>query len=347
LNDHLSGKHNHKIFVWSFLNLGNLIIELIKMIPHSQPFIKTNTMGAIKNLLRTKTLQSDSAHLQIQKAIKEKFFLKNFSFTQSGTHALYWILKGLQLQKDEEVILPTYVCKSVYNAILAAGVKPVLCDIGLFWHASPKNIEAKITSKTKAIIIVNLFGMHLDCSQFRFPGIILINDLCQSLDILRYQNWQDHGDFVFFSFHPTKFITAGAGGGFSQLNPNISFQNLLSSELLDSPMCDLNAAILLDQLAQYDEIIEKRKTIANYYFSQLDPIYTKYIPKENNSYFRFPIIQDLYDFEYLRSCFAKRKISVRHGVDRLIHRDIGLSDSEFPNCKWQRNNAPVESGALS
>ena len=187
------------------------------MIPHSQPYIDHTTINTIQQLLEEKSLQTPNALDGILAIFKREFHQNNVYFTQSGTHALYWVLKGLGFSKDDEVIIPTYVCSSIYNAVIAAGAKPILCDIECYWHMSSKIIEKTITKKTKAIVIVNLFGMHLDCAQFRHPGITLINDLCQSFDNLRKKN-QDNGDFVLYSFHPTKFVTAGCGGGFSILS---------------------------------------------------------------------------------------------------------------------------------
>ena len=187
------------------------------MIPHSQPYINHTITSKILELLEEKSLQTSDALDSVLAVFKRKFHQDNVYFTQSGTHALYWVLKGLELSKDDEVIMPTYACSSIYDAVIAAGASPILCDIECYWHMSSKNIEKTITKKTKAIVVVNLFGMHLDCAQFRYPGITLINDLCQSFDNLRKKN-QDNGDFVLYSFHPTKFVTAGCGGGFSILS---------------------------------------------------------------------------------------------------------------------------------
>ena len=63
-------------------------------------------------------------------------------------------------------------------------------------HVKTKRFK-KITKRTKAIIVVNLFGMALDCTEFDFPNILILNDLCQSFDHLTYPNF-NHGDAVFF-----------------------------------------------------------------------------------------------------------------------------------------------------
>lgn len=301
------------------------------MIPHSQPYINHAAINAVQQLLKEKSLQTPGALDSVLAVFKSKFHQNNFYFTQSGTHALYWILKGLNLSKEDEIIIPTYVCSSVYDAVMAVGAKPILCDIEFYWHMSPKNIERTITKNTKAIVIVNLFGMHLDCAQFRYPGITLINDLCQSFDNLRNKN-QDNGDFVLYSFHPTKFVTAGCGGGFSVLNNKIKFKNYLSKGNLGFSISNLNLQILKTQLDLYDLFVSKRKEIAQIYFSSIEEKYTQYINQDENVFYRFPLIQADYEFNYIQNIFQERGVAIRRGVDELIHRKIGLPDDGFPNA---------------
>lgn len=301
------------------------------MIPHSQPCIPENSMAVLTDLMRSGQLQSISYRDEVLGRFCQKFNLKNFFFTQSGTHALYWILKGLNLKADDEVILPTYVCGTIYNAILAAGAKPVICDVEPYWHMSPRTVKDKITDNTKAIIVVNLFGMTLDCASFREFNTVLINDVCQSFDQLREKN-TDRGDFVMFSFHPTKFITAGNGGAFSVLNNSISFQNYLDQESIGYSVSNINLAILDKQISSYDNFVQKRQSIADIYFGSIDPEMTRYISRDNNVFYRFPLIQTQEKFDLVRANFETQGIAVRRGVDALIHRTIGLNDSAYPGA---------------
>jgi perosamine synthetase len=301
------------------------------MIPHSQPYIESSLLRGIENLFLEKNLQSQEMWDEILRVFKDKFHQDNLYFTQSGSHSLYWIIKGLHLTNEDEVILPTYVCPSLYNAILSAGAKPVLCDIECYWHMSPATVQEKITKNTKAIIIVNLFGMSLDCAQFRYPGIVLINDLCQSFEGLKNKDY-DNGDFIIYSFHPTKFITAGNGGGYSLVNPPSYFKNYLEKGCLDFSISNMNILILRQQLELYEEFVSKRKEIAQIYFSSIKKEYTKYIKKDNNAFYRFPLIQNDVSFEEIQESFEKYRVSVKRGVDDLIHRKIGLADDKFPNA---------------
>lgn len=301
------------------------------MISHSQPCIPDVTAAAAEAFLRSGNLQSSSYRDEVFARFFLKFKLDNFFFTQSGTHALYWILRGLNLNADDEVILPTYVCDTIYNAILTAGAKPVLCDVEPYWHMSPRTVREKVSPRTRAIIIVNLFGMALDCAAFREFDAVLINDVCQSFDGLRDEK-TDRGDFAMFSFHPTKFITAGNGGALSVLNHHVPFVNYLADEAIGFSVSNINLAVFDQQVAAYDSFVEKRKMLADVYFSMIDPNFTRHITRDNNVFYRFPLIQEAQSFDAVRAEFEANGIAVRRGVDALIHRKAGLADDLFPGA---------------
>ena len=300
-------------------------------ISHSSPTISSSILKELELVIENKILQSKDIYDETTKQFCKKFNLDNIHFTQSGTHALYWLMKGLNFKPIDEVILPTYVCPSIYQAVISVGAKPVLCDTESYWHMSRQSVSKKITKRTKAIIVVNLFGISLDCAEFEFPGIIILNDLCQSFDNLTQPNI-NYGDAVFFSFGPTKYITAGLGGAFSLINKDIQFKNLLSDEFLGSPLSTFNLTLLQQQIKDYDFFLKRRKEIANSYTDQLSKSLTKNIPPQCNAFYRYPLIQNFEEFELVQARFNEQFISVRRGVDQLIHRSLGMSDDLFPNA---------------
>ncbi len=300
------------------------------MINHSQPFITPKLNSKIGNLIKRKDFVSGQIEERVKKMFRDKFNQRNIYFLQSGTQALYAILKGLNLSEGDEVILPTYACSTIYNAVVNAGCKPVLCD-SKYWHVTPELVKSKISNKTKVILLVSLYGMYLDCAEFRFPGVTIINDLCQSFDILRSKH-RDYGDFIIYSFHPTKFINAGGGGAVSICDESIQFNKNFINNSLNLYLSNLNLLVLEEQLIYYENIIKKRQRIAEYYKSKISPRFTKYINEANNSFFRFPLVQDKYDFDDVQARFYENNILVKRGVDSLIHRIIGESDELYPNA---------------
>jgi dTDP-4-amino-4,6-dideoxygalactose transaminase len=216
-----------------------------------------------------------------------------------------------------------------------AGCKPILCDIGTYWHVSPETVKSKVSKNTKVVVLVNLFGTFLDCSQFRIPGVVLINDLCQSCDVLSVPD-REHGDFILYSFGPTKLLHAGGGGAFSICNTEIKFRNYIEEDFFGYRFggcpSHLNLTILKEQFLYYEDIKQRRQEIAERYFNCIPSEYTKFIEKTGNVFFRFPLIQNKKSFESLCRGFFERAIVVRRGVDRLIHRLLGYPDVLYPNA---------------
>lgn len=300
------------------------------MIRHSKPYITPLLSNKVAEILKERNFISPELSNRVKTAFQHYYNLNNLHFTQSGTHAIFWILKGLHLRKDDEAIIPSYACPSIFNAVISVGINPILCDIGDKWHMTRENVEKKITKKTKVIITVNLFGMSLKCSDFRFPGVKIINDLCQCPDILQNVN-QDVGDFIVFSFHPTKYLNAGGQGAFSVINGK-NFTNYIAENFLQSHIPNLSLIVLEEQLKFLDKIKNKRTHIANIYFEKLFDKYTYLIEKTNNAFYRFPLTQNKFSFDHLQAAFLERDIVVRRGIDQLIHRTINHPDQLYPNA---------------
>ncbi|MBI2268284.1 MAG: aminotransferase class I/II-fold pyridoxal phosphate-dependent enzyme [Candidatus Blackburnbacteria bacterium] len=154
--------------------------------------------------------------------LEEKFpkmFSGNYkSFaTNSGRSALYLILKSLGVKKDDEVLLQAFTCIAVPNAILWAGAIPVYVDIDETYNIDPKDLEKKITKKTKAIIVQHTFGILGDVGAIkriaRKNNLVLIEDCAHSLGAtFNGKRVGTLGDVAFFSFGRDKILSSVFGG---------------------------------------------------------------------------------------------------------------------------------------
>ena len=134
--------------------------------------------------------------------------------TSSGTAALYLALYAIGIKENNEVIIPTYTCSSILNAIFMHKAKPVLIDIDpLTWNLDYSQVEKACNKKTKAIIVTHTFGNPCDLNLFKSLGIPIIEDCAQSLgSLINNQKTGTLADISTFSFYATKFITTGEGG---------------------------------------------------------------------------------------------------------------------------------------
>lgn len=312
-----------------------VVKNFYEMISHSKPHITEEDIYAVKTVLESGMITKGRKVNEFEKQISDYIGTKKTFATGNGTTALILALKALGVKKDDEVILPTYVCRNVMDAVIAVNAIPVVCDIGEFWNMESENVTKKITSRTKAIIVVHIFGITADTYSLMNFGIPVIEDCCQSFGAeLNGKKTGSIGTLSMFSFHATKCLTTGEGGAVSSNDENLidRLSELNNKNYFSSTMSDLQAALGISQLNRYSQMLLERKKIAENYFDNIsNPLLS--LPtslKEKSIFFRFPIKTVQLDFEMTRNYFEKNGIHVRRGVDALLHRIREIDDSEFP-----------------
>lgn len=306
---------------------------------HSKPWITEEDTQAVSKVLASGLIGSG----EITKKFESDFASWVGSSlagvaVSSGSAAVYLALKTLGCRNGDEVILPTYVCQNVLEAIITSGATPVLCDVGLNWVVEPENVKPLINKKTKAIIVPHMYGIFADIKEFKKLGVPVIEDCAQAVGDKSID--KINGDIAVFSFQPTKCLTTGEGGMIVTLNEN--FVNK-ARELRDgpersgekrifAPLSNINAALGLSQLNRYPVFLERRRKIAGKYLTELSAINQLLInfdAKASSMYFRLPI-KIKGGIEKYRPLFDEKKIHIRNGVDKLLHRIMNQSDEKFP-----------------
>src|SRR5581483_4626199 len=115
----------------------------------------------------------------------------------SGAAALHLALTALDLREGDEVIIPTYVCRSVLDAVRAVGARPVIADVGPSWVMTPGNVVERMTSRTAAIVVAHMYGIFADIDAFRQFNVPIIEDCAQAIGWCR--EWPISGDIAVFS----------------------------------------------------------------------------------------------------------------------------------------------------
>jgi dTDP-4-amino-4,6-dideoxygalactose transaminase len=212
----------------------------------------------------------------------------------NGLDALILILEGYKemgLMKDgDEIIVPsnTYIASII--AISKAGLKPVLCEPRLDTYLlNPELIEAKITSRTKAILPVHLYGQLCDMDSInsiaKKHGLKVIEDSAQSHGAV-YTNGNKSGnlgDASGFSFYPGKNLGALGDAGAITTNDeeltktikalrnygsNVKYHNLYKG--INSRLDELQAALLSVKLKYLDKEISYRQAVAKVYLNEIN-----------------------------------------------------------------------------
>ncbi|OGR97376.1 MAG: hypothetical protein A2V88_07075 [Elusimicrobia bacterium RBG_16_66_12] len=195
------------------------------------------------------------------------------------------------------------------------------------------------TSKTKAIIVPHLYGIFADVKAFRSFGFPVIEDCAQAIGSKAGPGIS--GDVAIFSFQPTKCLTTGEGGMAISSDERISARMRVlrdgggaEGRQVFSPMSDLASALGLSQLSRYGRMLARRKRIASEYSRALARCLPEAAEKLRGlptMFFRFPMMLPGGVGRY-QALFLRRGIHVRRGVDRLIHRLLGLPDKKFPQA---------------
>ena len=220
----------------------------------------------------------------------------------SGLDALILSLKACDFKKGGQVIVPSNTYIATILSIIHAGLSPVLVEPDIrTYNIDPNLIEEKISSKTKAIMIVHLYGKSCDIEPIvnlcKKHNLVLIEDCAQSHGAkYRGKNTGTFGEFGAFSFYPTKNLGAlGDGGSINTDNPELAktirrLRNYGSDvkyykEIVgfNSRLDEVQAGFLSIKLKRLDEINNHKRKLAKIYHENLKEDYIK--PVVHKDYF--------------------------------------------------------------
>jgi perosamine synthetase len=260
------------------------------MIPLSRPSITESEIELVNRALRSDQLSNGPLLKEFEAKLAAVAGTKYAVAVSSGTAALHLILLALGIKPGDEVITTPYSFIASANCILYVGATPVFCDIapGEF-NIDPAAIEAKLTPRTKAILIVHVFGFPARMDAIitiagRY-GLPVIEDACEAIGA----RWNEKpvgcfGNAGTFAFYPNKQITTGEGGavitdsaelaGMARSLANqgrdpgatwLSHQRLGYNYRLD----ELSAALGAAQLERLPGILTARAQVARWYAAEL------------------------------------------------------------------------------
>lgn len=222
----------------------------------------------------------------------------------SGTSGLYAAVKALGIDEGDEIIIPNFTIIVSASVIIQNNLKPVIVEVEEDTCCiNPLLIEKSITTKTKAIMIVHMYGQPCDMEEInriaKKYNLFIIEDCCQAIGA-KYMN-RNVGNFcdvAVFSFYANKLITTGEGGMIVTNSDVLASQiRLIINNGFDIPrfkhnilghnflMSNIQAAVGLSQLEKIDSAIKKKKIIEQYYDHLLSDFsdFLVFPQKKNNS----------------------------------------------------------------
>ena len=204
-------------------------------IPFSPPYIDQSVIDEVVDTLRSGWITTGPKCLALEQEIARFTGARRVLTVNSWTSGAILMLRWLGLQPDDEVIVPAYTYSATALAVLHAGGKPVMVDVGDDFNITTEAVRAAITPRTKAIIPVDFAGFPCDYGalidlvkspevhklftptsdvQERMGRILILNDAAHSLGA-RYSATERTGsetDIAIFSLHAVKNVTTAEGG---------------------------------------------------------------------------------------------------------------------------------------
>jgi dTDP-4-amino-4,6-dideoxygalactose transaminase len=251
----------------------------------------------------------------------------------NGLDALTLALRALDVGPGDEVIVPSHTFIATWLAVSAVGATPVPVEpIANQYHLSVENIESKISSRTKVILPVHLYGIPVDIKAIvdlaRKHKLYVVEDAAQAHGAaVNHQRIGAHGDIVAWSFYPGKNLGAlGDGGAITTQHGDLAQRVKLlgnygssvkyyNAEMgVNSRLDPIQAAVLAVKLKYLDDWNARRQTIAAYYHKALSglPLQLPHSPEWAQSVWHLYVVST-------PNRAALQTYLLEQGVQTLIH----------------------------
>lgn len=260
------------------------------MIRLTVPEIGDEEIAALVDVLRSGFLVQGSHVKAFEQAVAKYVGVEHAVACSSGTAALHLAMLALEIGPGDEVIVPDFTWPATANVVSLVGASPVLVDIDpITYNMDPEALRRALSSRTRAIIPVHLFGLAADMGAIlelaRVRDIPVVEDAACALGAYyRGQKCGSLGLLGCFSFHPRKSITTGEGGMITT-NDAVLAQKLrslrnhgvvqgddgLSFEMagLNYRLTELQGALGTVQMQRLPAILARRRQVADAYLQAL------------------------------------------------------------------------------
>lgn len=340
----------------------------MEFIPVNEPLLNGNEKKYLCECIDTGWISSEGPFVkEFESKMSATVGRKYGIAVSNGTAALEIAVQALGIGVGDEVIMPTFTIISCAMAVTKMGAVPVLIDSDLnTWNMNVDEIEAKITDKTKAIMVVHIYGLPVEMDKIlklaEKYNLKIIEDAAE----MHGQTYNgkpcgSFGDISTFSFYPNKHVTTGEGGMVvtddeklaerCRMLRNLCFQKdvrYVHDEISDNyRFTNLQAAVGLAQLERLDEFVEKKREMGRYYTENLTDIKGLILPVNTkdyaeNIYWVYGIVLDKdiqTDNRTMQKLLAKEGIGARIFFwcmhEQPVYKNEGLFlDEAYPNAEY-------------
>jgi perosamine synthetase len=256
------------------------------VIPVNEPLLDGNEKRYLAECIDTGWISSEGPFVErFEREFAARVGRRHAVAVCNGSLALDAAVAALGLGPGDEVILPSFTIVSCASAIVRAGATPVVVDSDpQTWNMDPAQVAARITPRTRALMVVHLYGLPADMAPLlalaEQHGLKVIEDAAE----MHGQTWRDRpcgsfGDISTFSFYPNKHITTGEGGMLVMDDDALAARCRSLRNLAFAPprrfvheelgwnlrMSNLQAALGCAQLERLDEFVQRKRAMGARY----------------------------------------------------------------------------------
>ena len=336
----------------------------MEMMPIIKPWIGREEAEAVARTIESGWVAQGPRVAEFEQAVATHVGAAEGVAVSSCTAGLHLVLHALGIGLGDEVIVPSLSFIATANAPRYVGARPVFADVDpVTFNLTAETVEAAMTPKTKAVILVHQLGTPADIAAVRAicdrSGVELIEDAACAIGST-YQGAPigQHSRTVVFSFHPRKLLTTGEGGMIMTTDRDLAErlrrlrQHAMSESAFDrhggraAPtfdelgfnfrLTDVQAAMGLVQLQRLDVLIENRRRQADLYgelLAGIEGLRTPHDPSygtsNHQSYAIVVTDQARADRDTVMDALMKQGIATRVGV-MAAHREKALADFATP-----------------
>ena len=270
-----------------------------------QPYFNKSEMNNLNKVIKSKFITEGKYTKIFENKIKNFTKAKYAICVSNWTLGLYCCAKSLNLQKNDEVIIPNITFAACVSSMLLANLKVKLCDINFDDYSLNMKMARKLLSKkTKAIMIVHLFGQSSNITEIKKfakeNNLKIIEDAAQAFgSTYKGKKLGTFGEVGGFSFYGNKLITTGEGGAvvtnskriandiiklknYGRLKKGNFFHNSIGYNFKFNDLC---ASIGIAQIKRVQWMISRKKQIYEFYYKNLKNLkevrFSKILPKSN------------------------------------------------------------------
>jgi len=294
----------------------------MEKVPMSSPDLDESEIKELTDVLRSGRLALGPKAEEFEKGIASYVGVNYGVAVSSGTAGLHTLVRGLDIKEGDEVLVPSFTFSSTVNVVLYERARPVFVDINSDTYTiDPGDIERKITKRTKAVLVVDVFGHPAEWDEIleiaENHNLKVIDDSCEALGAeYKGKKVGQFGDCACFAFYPNKQITTGEGGMIVTNDEEIaslarSLRNQGRDEMgswlehkrlgYNYRMDEMSAALGVSQLKKIERFLAKREKVAGAYTERLNKL----------EFLRTQVIRP-----YVRMSWFIYVITLEKGLDR-------------------------------